>query len=156
MHAQDKTRDRRTVYRPHGTDMLVADNDSYGSYQRIIFHCVPILPCRFYEGYSLGKNAAGDDFPDDDSGANSHYGGQSIWGKIDALVSRYHWTLDYILWGISWANAQLMIADALKTDYKSKAENGQQNTGQPRVPDVIDMDDPNAMNALLMMARGKR
>ena len=156
MHAQDKTRDRRTVYRPHGTDMLVADNDHDGARKCSVCNRISILLRGFYERYSLGKNAAGDDFPDDDSGANSHYGGQSIWGKIDALVSRYHWTLDYILCGISWANAQLMIADALKTDYKSKAENGQQNTGQPRVPDVIDMDDPNAMNALLMMARGKR
>ena len=36
----------------------------------------------FYERYSLGKNAAGNDFPNDNSGADSHYGGRSIWACI--------------------------------------------------------------------------
>ncbi len=25
--------------------------------------------------------------------------GRSIWGQIDNLINRYHWTLEYILWG---------------------------------------------------------
>ena len=110
----------------------------------------------FYERYSLGKNAAGNDFPNDNSGADSHYGGRSIWGQIDNLINRYHWTLEYILWGISWANVQLMISDALKTDCKSKSTTNIPNNEQSKVPDIIDMNDPNAMNTLLLMAGGKR
>lgn len=121
-----------------------------------VHHRISILLRGFYERYSLGKNAAGNDFPNDNSGADSHYGGRSIWGQIDNLINRYHWTLEYILWGISWANVQLMISDALKTDCKSKSTTNIPNNEQSKVPDIIDMNDPNAMNTLLLMAGGKR
>ncbi|MBP8651920.1 MAG: hypothetical protein KBH97_00005, partial [Alistipes sp.] len=45
-------------------------------------HRISILLRGFYERYSLGKNAAGNDFPNDNSGADSHYGGRSIWACI--------------------------------------------------------------------------
>lgn len=117
---------------------------------------MPILPCGFYERYSLGKNAAGNDFPQDNSGANSHYGGRSIWGRLDAIANRYHWTIEYILWEISWANVQLMFADAVKTDYKNDSDNHPNAGNGSSTPDVVNMDDPNAINTLLIMAGGKR
>lgn len=47
-----------------------------------VHHRISILLRGFYERYSLGKNAAGNDFPNDNSGADSHYGGRSIWACI--------------------------------------------------------------------------
>jgi|ADurb_H2B_03_Slu_FD_contig_21_1068536_length_645_multi_6_in_0_out_0_2 hypothetical protein len=36
----------------------------------------------------------------------------SPWGTIWSIVSATGWSVDYILWGISWMNIQMMIADA--------------------------------------------
>lgn len=33
-------------------------------------------------------------------------------------AARYGWTLDYILWGISWVNLQWMLNDKMETLYK--------------------------------------
>lgn len=64
------------------------------------------------------------------------------------MANRYHWTYDYILWGISWANLQLMIADALKIDYK-------QNSTAPRQPfSKIDLNDADSVNFLKRMYGG--
>lgn len=94
----------------------------YGSIHVFIKHdCVSILLRGFYKSYRIGKNINGQDFPADHDGDDSIYGGQSIWGKIDAIASRYHWSMDYILWGISWANLRLMMDDSLRVDYKSKS-----------------------------------
>ena len=135
---------------------MVPDDDYTSSFEYSIFYRFQIVLRGLYDRYSLGKNASGRNYPTDGSGADSHYGGRSIWGQIDALAVRYHWTMEYILWEISWANAQLMIADALKIDYKSKSESSQQNDKQTRIPDIIDLDDPDSMNTLLLMAGGKR
>lgn len=51
---------------------------------------------------------------------------------------------------------RVMISDALKTDCKSKSTTNIPNNEQSKVPDIIDMNDPNAMNTLLLMAGGKR
>lgn len=40
------------------------------------------------------------------------FGGQSLYGAlIDPLAERYGWTMDYILWGISYANLRLLLSD---------------------------------------------
>jgi hypothetical protein len=36
----------------------------------------------------------------------------SPWGTIWSIAAATGWTLDYILWGISWMNLEMMIADA--------------------------------------------
>ena len=118
---------------------MVTDNATGSTCKYLISNSYQILSRGFHESYSLGKNVAGDDFPDDGSGANSHYGGRSIWGQIDAFMSRYHWTMDYVLWGISWANARLIIADAMKVDYKSKTDNTASPNTPHDIPDVIDL-----------------
>ena len=57
--------------------------------------------------------------------------------------------MDYILWGISWANARLMIADAMKVDYKSKSGNAPTPNAAREIPDVIDLgSDPNNTDSL--------
>ena len=40
------------------------------------------------------------------------FGGKSIYGSmIDFLAQRYGWTMDYIVWGISYNNLQMLLAD---------------------------------------------
>ncbi len=127
---------------------MVADDDYAGIFQSAILDRIPVLPRGFYVGYPIGKNAAGYDFPTDRSGEGSTYGGRSIWGQIDTIAERYKWSLDYILWGVSWANIQLMMADALRTDYKSKGE----SENNSDIPNTIDLNNADAMNRLMQLA----
>lgn len=32
---------------------------------------------------------------------------------LDMLAAKYHWTLDYILWGVSLTNISMMMADSI-------------------------------------------
>lgn len=51
------------------------------------------------------------------------FGGVSIYGNLlDFACERYGWTLDYVVWGISYVNLQLMLADSVKTVYLTKEE----------------------------------
>lgn len=50
-------------------------------------------------------------------------GGKSIWGALlDTICSRYGWSYQYVLWGISYSNLQLLLADQVKTVFLSDAE----------------------------------
>nr|DAL98142.1 MAG TPA: hypothetical protein [Caudoviricetes sp.]DAU60180.1 MAG TPA: hypothetical protein [Caudoviricetes sp.] len=49
-----------------------------------------------------------------------------------------------------------MFADAVKTDYKNDSDNHPNAGNGSSTPDVVNMDDPNAINTLLIMAGGKR
>lgn len=43
------------------------------------------------------------------------FGGKSIYGTIiDVLCQRYGWTLEYVVWGVSYANIRLLLADYVK------------------------------------------
>lgn len=43
-----------------------------------------------------------------------NFGGKSIYGTlIDWACQRYGWTLDYVVWGISYANLQMLMSDAI-------------------------------------------
>lgn len=35
----------------------------------------------------------------------------SLWGFAWAIIEKTGWSLKYVLWGISWINIQLMLAD---------------------------------------------
>ena len=51
------------------------------------------------------------------------FGGKSIYGTLlDVACERYGWTLDYVVWGISYNNLQLMLADRIKDLYLTKEE----------------------------------
>ena len=51
------------------------------------------------------------------------FGGKTVWGSlIDAACERYKWTLDYVLWGISYANLTLMMKDKITSIYLSDEE----------------------------------
>lgn len=51
------------------------------------------------------------------------FGGVSIWGSlIDAACERYGWSYQYVLWGISYTNLQLLLADQVRTVYLTDEE----------------------------------
>ena len=51
------------------------------------------------------------------------FGGKSIWGSlIDAACERYGWTYDYVVWGISYNNLNLMLKDKITSIYLSDEE----------------------------------
>lgn len=67
--------------------------------------------------------------------------GLSIYGTmISPLAEKYGWTLDYILWGISLDNIQLLLADAQKTVFLSEEERKRIHPKQAN--NVIQADDP--------------
>ncbi len=51
------------------------------------------------------------------------FGGKSIWGSlIDAACERYGWSYDYVVWGISYNNLNLMLKDKITSIYLSDEE----------------------------------
>jgi hypothetical protein len=51
------------------------------------------------------------------------FGGVSIYGRLlDVACERYGWTLDYVLWGISSVNLQMMLADQVSSVFISDDE----------------------------------
>ena len=44
------------------------------------------------------------------------FGGKSLYGSlIDVACERYGWTMDYVVWGISYANLRMLMADMITT-----------------------------------------
>lgn len=75
------------------------------------------------------------------TGGTFIFGGKTIYGTLIApLMEKYGWTLDYILWDISYANLQMLMADATKTIMLSKEEQKRIHPKQAR--DVVRADDP--------------
>lgn len=75
-------------------------------------------------------------------GANVvNFGGNSIYGSlIDVVCERYGWTMDYVVWGISYANLRMLLADmttsiTLTDDEKKKVRIRSK-------ANIIDGDDP--------------
>ena len=51
------------------------------------------------------------------------FGGKSVYGMlIDGACERYGWTMEYVLWGISYTNLQLLLKDSVKTVYLTDEE----------------------------------
>jgi hypothetical protein len=49
------------------------------------------------------------------------------------------------VWGVTWANVQLMMSDAIRFDYKTDKE---------QEDEVMDLNDPKMISKLKMMAGG--
>ena len=44
------------------------------------------------------------------------FGGLTVYGSLfDPIMERYGWTLDYVIWGISYANLRMIAADMPRT-----------------------------------------
>lgn len=66
-----------------------------------------------------------------------NFGGKSIYGTlIDAACERYKWTFDYVVWGISYTNLQLLLKDKITSIYLTDEE--MKNTHINNTSDMID------------------
>ena len=86
-----------------------------------------------------------------DNCSNVTFGGLSIYGAIiDYACQRYGWTMDYVVWGISYVNLQMLMADAITTVYLSKEEKKKLHIPTDRT--YINGDDPNNMQKIKSMS----
>jgi hypothetical protein len=54
---------------------------------------------------------------------NISFGGKSYYGSlIDAACERYGWTMEYVVWGISYTNLRMLLADKVSSIYISDDE----------------------------------
>ncbi|MFK2700239.1 hypothetical protein ACIXR5_12525 [Bacteroides fragilis] len=78
------------------------------------------------------------------------FGGKSIYGTlISSACERYGWTFEYVVWGISYANLQLLLADSITSIYLSDEERKRVNI--PKDRNVINADDPANMARIKAM-----
>lgn len=56
-------------------------------------------------------------------GGSMSFGGKTILGTmVETACERYGWTVDYVVWGISYATLRLMTADRVNTIFLSEDE----------------------------------
>lgn len=55
---------------------------------------------------------------------------------IGPVLEKYHWTFEYVMWGISYTNLQMLLADS--RDYFPDFSGAGKRTGD----EVIKADDP--------------
>lgn len=127
---------------------MVSYDDTTGSNEYPLYHHLPELSRGFYEGYQIGKNSLGENFPTRPRKSDS-YGGETIWGQIDAILTKYHCSLEELMWGFSWANVNMMLADAQRTDYESKHE----DKSIDKDDDVLDLSNLADIEKLRRIAR---
>lgn len=76
------------------------------------------------------------------------FGGVSVYGSlIDFACERYKWTMDYVVWGISYINLQLLIADSVKTVYLTDEE--RRRCGVTNKRNTVSASDPNIIKKLM-------
>ena len=76
-----------------------------------------------------------------DGSSSITVGGASIYGQlIDTAAERYGWSYDYIMWGVSMTNLQLMLADKVDSIYLTKEEQKKARISTDN--EVIDAGDP--------------
>lgn len=76
------------------------------------------------------------------------FGGRSVYGTlIDAACERYHWTYDYVVWGISYTNLRLTLADGIKT--LTLSDKDRNKIGKMYDSDVINGDDKESINEFI-------
>lgn len=47
---------------------------------------------------------------------------KSPWGNRGEICKTFGWTYEYLLWGISWLNVNMMMADAARMDTEQELE----------------------------------
>lgn len=76
------------------------------------------------------------------------FGGRSMYGTvIDYACEKYGWTFEYVVWGVSYINIKMLMADAVQhiflTDEEQKRCHVLKRDGE-----VINGDDPDSVNRL--------
>ena len=81
------------------------------------------------------------------------FGGKSIYGSmVDTLAQRYGWTMDYIVWGISFKNIQMLLADMVTTINLTEEEAKKCRVSNER--NFINGDDMNNIEKIKQMFGG--
>lgn len=80
------------------------------------------------------------------------FGCKTIYGTlIDTACERYGWSYDYVLWGVSLINLQLMLADRMQNIYLSDEEKKKVPSRLLGSTDTIKADDKANMEKILAM-----
>lgn len=80
-------------------------------------------------------------------------GGSSVWGSLIAkLAKNYGWTMDYILWGISFVNIKMLLADEIVDVYLTDEE---RKKVRIRSRKAYNGDDPEQMKRFIMENNGR-
>lgn len=78
------------------------------------------------------------------------FGGRSIWGTIiDFACSRYGWTLEHVVWEISYTNLMMLYKDKAETAYLNKDELKKARLKSTEA--VLSADDPKNMEKIMKM-----
>lgn len=78
------------------------------------------------------------------------FGGRSVWGTlIDFACARYGWTLEYVVWEISYTNLMMLYKDKPETAYLTDKE--RKSVRLREVGNVINGDDPNNFEKIKKM-----
>jgi len=80
------------------------------------------------------------------------FGGKTAYGLlIDTACERYGWTYEYVLWGISFVNLQMLLADRVQTVYLTDDEKKKIPKNLLSGDKVINADDKRNMEQILSM-----
>ncbi len=63
---------------------------------------------------------------------------RSPWGNRGEICKTFGWTYEYLLWGISWLNVNMMMADAARLDTMEQ-EPGQENVVEVKLKTKEDL-----------------
>lgn len=76
------------------------------------------------------------------------FGGRSVWGAlIDAACERYGWSYQYVLWGISYSNLQLLFADQIRQIFLTDDERKKVHIPSDSI--VISADNADSLNQFI-------
>lgn len=57
---------------------------------------------------------------------------------IDIVAKRYHWTFEYIVWGVSYVNISMMIADSIEFVKSEEVINADDPRNQERIRRMLE------------------
>ena len=86
-------------------------------------------------------------------GGNFSFGARTAYGSIIApACEKFGWTLDYVVWGISYTNLKMMLADAQTSVYLSKEDRKKLRISVDR--EIIDANDPANRERIKQILKG--
>ena len=78
------------------------------------------------------------------------FGGLTIYGSlIGVACEKFHWSMDYVVWGISYNNLRLLLADSVQTITLSDKEARRVHIPNDNNSERINGDDKEAMNEFI-------
>ena len=84
---------------------------------------------------------------------NFSFGARTPYGSIIApACEKFGWTMDYVVWGISYTNLKMMLADATVSVYLSKEDRKRLKISPDR--EIIDANDPANIERIRKILKG--